>query len=487
MYKVAYKEWAWHPRAQSMKPHEQTVASADKTRSQMERKTTYGIDFVNHPLPKKISLKKHKTKVKRSSDVVKDDTQYQLYFPKKSVVSSLQSSNIANAKVIYPSNSQPFQDDTIYNNTYRYYDVATVTASQQSPTKGKDCIDISINHKPVMQEEEQTAIVHRPERLNTAEEKDESKEEFYTMYYVRPGSSPQNSKYKAISTAMADFTIPEGFERPVPCCPPPAHDHFGKGKFDGTTTFSEAYKPFPVHPYELPIWAKKLKYKRPEGGMLANSVYMHDYRDPGVVKPQTPIKPKGNIITKKAKKDTEFEKMSTYKYDFKQWENVRPRETYRIIEVYLPPKEKMMFETNNRSDFKGEKADKMKPCRHISQHRELDTNSVMTFFTTYDETYRNPRPKKPSSGSATSVSGHRRSCSAKSVPAEQTKTSRPATSKSIPAPDLSSAPVLNSRPASADAPANNSLINRHVDILTVNPCCDQCAKSKQECTCVQNI
>ena len=72
---------------------------------------------------------------------------------------------------------------------------------------------------------------------------------------------------------MADFSKPEGFERPMPC-PPPVHNHFSTAKFDDTTTFGIAYKPFPVQPYELPIWARKPKYKRPEGGMVVNTLYM---------------------------------------------------------------------------------------------------------------------------------------------------------------------------------------------------------------------
>lgn len=79
--------------------------------------------------------------------------------------------------------------------------------------------------------------------------------------------------FKPLSTAMADFTAPENPERPKACIPP-VSDHFSKDKFNATTTFEEAYQTWPVNPYKAPIWALKPVYKRPEGGMHKNSLYM---------------------------------------------------------------------------------------------------------------------------------------------------------------------------------------------------------------------
>lgn len=85
--------------------------------------------------------------------------------------------------------------------------------------------------------------------------------------------------------------------------------------------------------------------------------FQHDFQHPKVIKPPSPIDPRvkqnRNVIMRRDIGDVKFEKTSTYKHDFQRWENVRPRETYQIIEVYQPPKEKMMFETNQRSHFKG--------------------------------------------------------------------------------------------------------------------------------------
>jgi hypothetical protein len=85
--------------------------------------------------------------------------------------------------------------------------------------------------------------------------------------------SPQSMTFDAVSTVMADFTKPEGFERPV-SYKPPVQSRYSTEKFDDETISSMAYKPFPVKPYELPIWAKKPKYKQPEGGMCMNTLYM---------------------------------------------------------------------------------------------------------------------------------------------------------------------------------------------------------------------
>lgn len=90
---------------------------------------------------------------------------------------------------------------------------------------------------------------------------------------ILTGKDKPEPKFEDISTAMADFRKPEGFEKPEPC-KPSVTNHFFTAKFDGRTTSSMAYKPFPVKRYELPIWAKKPVYKRPEGGMIVNSLYM---------------------------------------------------------------------------------------------------------------------------------------------------------------------------------------------------------------------
>lgn len=134
----------------------------------------------------------------------------------------------------------------------------------------------------------------------------------------------------------------------------------------------------------------------------------------------------------------------------------------------------------------------MKPCRHISQHRELNTQTEMTFFTTYDETYRDPRPKIQTSGSST-----RRSCSAKQTTPASEKISRPATSGTIPKPDLSSfsisgsplhVPVLKHSSMSGNVTANNSAPKSgHVDILKIDDICDKCNKIKSGCACEQTI
>lgn len=75
-----------------------------------------------------------------------------------------------------------------------------------------------------------------------------------------------------------------------------------------------------------------------------------------MIVPPTPINPEQynkNTIIRHDNSDTAFEKQTTYNKDFKAWENVQPRESYRIIEVYQPPKEKMVCETNQRSHFTG--------------------------------------------------------------------------------------------------------------------------------------
>ena len=82
----------------------------------------------------------------------------------------------------------------------------------------------------------------------------------------------QQERFHAISTAMADFVAPANPSRPSPCIPP-VSDHFSKEKFNATTTFDRAYKEWPVKPFEIPVWAMKPKYRRPEGGMLKNSLY----------------------------------------------------------------------------------------------------------------------------------------------------------------------------------------------------------------------
>jgi len=81
-----------------------------------------------------------------------------------------------------------------------------------------------------------------------------------------------SAKFNAITTAMSDFKAPSHPERPKPYRPP-ASDQFSEGRFEGDTTFSTAYKQWPVQPYELPVWAKKHVYRKPTGGMITSSLY----------------------------------------------------------------------------------------------------------------------------------------------------------------------------------------------------------------------
>ncbi|XP_060582240.1 uncharacterized protein LOC132738679 isoform X3 [Ruditapes philippinarum] len=446
-YQMVFKEYLWQPRTQSMKPPARRISN-DKNRSQTQKKTIYGTDFVQHQLPKKITPKNYRTKRSKHLAQFEMNTDYQEYYPKKSLISSLCGEKVEFAKVTHPSDSPPFQSDTIYNNAYPSYDVATMTERKQSPIKGKDNIEISTNHKPpVEQEVEQLMPVKKSVRLYTVEEQEEFEKGFKSMYTQKLEKSPQSMTFDAVSTVMADFTKPEGFERPV-SYKPPVQSRYSTEKFDDETISSMAYKPFPVKPYELPIWAKKPKYKQPEGGMCMNTLYMHEFQSPNVVRPPSPahprVKRKRNVVILKDIDTVKCESLSTYKQDFQKWADVIPRETYRLIEFYQPPKEKMMLETNHRADFKGEKVDKMKPCRLISQHRELDTQTDMTLITTYTETFQDPRLKR---------SRTRRSFSAMQKKPTLEKIPRPVTTGAIPKPNLSSYPVL-SKPMSVNTTAN---------------------------------
>ncbi|KAH3789620.1 hypothetical protein DPMN_167805 [Dreissena polymorpha] len=46
-YQAAYKYTTWQPPPQSLKPENEKVKNYKKRTAYMERKTTYGLDFVN--------------------------------------------------------------------------------------------------------------------------------------------------------------------------------------------------------------------------------------------------------------------------------------------------------------------------------------------------------------------------------------------------------------------------------------------------------
>lgn len=80
----------------------------------------------------------------------------------------------------------------------------------------------------------------------------------------------------------------------------------------------------------------------------------NDFRNPGVIGPVKAVTPQHNakedII---CPNDEESTRGTTYMKDFRVWEDARRRETYKVIEVYTPPREKMTQETNYTSDFLG--------------------------------------------------------------------------------------------------------------------------------------
>lgn len=132
------------------------------------------------------------------------------------------------------------------------------------------------------------------------------------------------------------------------------------------------------------------------------------------------------------------------------------------------------------------KADKMKPCRHTSQHRELDTGTGMTFVTTYNENFRMVRPKStPSAATAEHGSAKQRSVSAMAGTADSLSTYRP---NKIPTPDLKITPgnILTEQASlKPDAWANNSAQTGQgqVDILKIYHTCDKCKMKEDECKC----
>ena len=82
----------------------------------------------------------------------------------------------------------------------------------------------------------------------------------------------------------------------------------------------------------------------------------HDFTDPEVIHPPKPIKPRmtrPNPIIKETEEGKSTKCVSSYLNDFIPWEGSRPPESYKVMEVYTPPKEQMNFETNNRSHFRG--------------------------------------------------------------------------------------------------------------------------------------
>ncbi|KAL4231385.1 hypothetical protein ACF0H5_008964 [Mactra antiquata] len=502
-YQAAFKDRPWQARPQSLKPGLLTH-SKDMNRAPMERKSTYGVDYMYPQPSKQLSPKKHKSEQQRPNVPFDDTTSYRKdYFPKKAVMSKPRSPNVENAKVIHPSSNQAFQGDTIYTASYPSYELAIMNECKQHPIKAKDNIDIPRSHEVQTTTAQDDFIFHqnveRPSPIvpieNTKRPTDpmERRTE-YNDFFTSKTKDPHLCKNKAenarpgiqfdaISTAMADFTKPTGFERPKPC-PPQESNHFIPAKFDATTTFNTAYKPWPVKKYELPIWAQKPKYKRPTGGMIVNSLYMHDFRNPQMIVPPTPINPEQNnknTITNHDNGDSCFEKQTTYNKDYKMWTDVHPRESYRIIEVYKPPKEKMVCETNQRSHFTGFKAEKMKPFRPVSQHRNLNSGYSSKFATTYNESFTYNRPRSTPTSSQTQVAVKQRSNSA--VPSSSKNPFR-----AIPEPELVLNPsnllteVLTSNEHSSSTTETNTQQN-NVDILKVNPGCSTCDQPDDNCAC----
>lgn len=75
-----------------------------------------------------------------------------------------------------------------------------------------------------------------------------------------------------------------------------------------------------------------------------------------MILPPTPIKPEDRsrfVIINPEKDHIKLEDQTTYKADYHTWADAPAPESFRVIQVYTPPKEKMVCETNQRSSFKG--------------------------------------------------------------------------------------------------------------------------------------
>lgn len=75
-----------------------------------------------------------------------------------------------------------------------------------------------------------------------------------------------------------------------------------------------------------------------------------------MILPPTPITPNSQtkyLIINPEKENIPLENVTTYTKDFRVWEGATPRESYRVIQVYTPPKEKIAGETIQKADFKG--------------------------------------------------------------------------------------------------------------------------------------
>ncbi|KAH3789512.1 uncharacterized protein LOC127841248 [Dreissena polymorpha] len=510
-YQAAYKYTTWQPPPQSLKPENEKVKNYKKRTAYMERKTTYGLDFVNTSPTKKHAHRKSKATANSDGDQrcpVHECTCAVATEPTRPTAGIRprrpKSPPIENSMVIHPDMDQRFVDDTIYGDSYPAYSQAVMQTCRQQPIKAKDNIEVPAvsERRPYGKSTAQTDFVphenvERPELVRPHENSVratgpmEGRTE-YTDYFTSKAKDEQlcknkdtmheEPKFDAISTAMADFITPKNVERPRACYPP-VSGHFvpqEPAKFDGETTSSAAYKQWPVQRYELPIWAQKPRYKRPEGGILVTSLYMHDYKNPKVIQPPRKIRPHNNsrndIMHLDEAAEAGYSPQTTYSQDFRVWTGSHWRESYRTIDMYQPPKEKMVFETNHRSQFTGERVEKLKPCRHISEHRKLNTDKKMLFSTTYTDNYKHQRPKSTPSAavSGTSVSGKVRSLSAHPVVKISPSTVPLVSAGKIPIPDLTvpetQAPAKNnSAQDSITSPKIANILNLEKGDATMTP------------------
>ncbi|KAK3094813.1 hypothetical protein FSP39_006524 [Pinctada imbricata] len=195
---------------------------------------------------------------------------------------------------------------------------------------------------------------------------------------------------------MDDYPKHPAVTKQPPCKPPPSSNHMvsEKGAFDGRTTQSIAYKAWPVSMPEKPKWAIKPEYKRPPAGISFNSTYMFDFRDPGKISRVEAITPSsGNDIIKHVDGEGDSGGNTTYQVSYPEWTGAMPAQTYHQKPVYVPPEKGMEFKSTQRSHFKGEPAERALLCRKTSEHRQIDKDKRMYFRTTYQDTFRDPRPR----------------------------------------------------------------------------------------------
>ncbi|CAH1785214.1 unnamed protein product [Owenia fusiformis] len=186
------------------------------------------------------------------------------------------------------------------------------------------------------------------------------------------------------TTVMADYK-PHVNPKRAKCYKPKVKPISTKVPFDDRTTCSMAYKEWEVKKHVKPIWANKKAYDRPNIIFTKLSSYQEDFQTPKDFEKALCKPIKNELEMDHSKKKAPFCMTTHYQDMFTELDGKRP-DSFKVVNIYKPPKEKFQVESHQQSQYKGAYIEPAIICRPPSQSEKV-SRGKMIFDTTYRKCY----------------------------------------------------------------------------------------------------